>query len=401
MAHFQTSSFSTEFNSLKVTGVQLTGKKLGKGSDAVVKEANWLGTLCAAKELHDILLEDESPGGAKRFIENFERECMTWSTLVHPHIVQFLGICFLSGTRVPVLILEKMDTSLRNYLEFHKREEFPLPNKVYILRQVAQALGYLHSRKPPLVHHDLSPNNILLKEGSLQAKVTDFGMTRILDSSRMTRKSSVKGTPAFMPPESQNVEELPRYNDKLDVFSYGNVIVTVTTHMWPNPGPATKLKGKQLIAVSEIQRRKRYIDFFTPKESELFLPVVQACLQNDPSERPTSNQLVAQMSKIEEAHPRVPDAVVIGQLRQSVDDKNRLLDQKDTQLQESQKQLREKDLQLREKDLQLREKDLQLCAKDVQLREKDAQLREKEAQLYEKDVQVCNFNLKEEMKQIK
>jgi hypothetical protein len=93
------------------------------------------------------------------------------------------------------------------------------------------------------------------------------------------------------------------------------------------------------------------------------------------------------MSKIEEAHPRVPDAVVIGQLRQSVDDKNRLLDQKDTQLQESQKQLREKDLQLREKDLQLREKDLQLCAKDVQLREKDAQLREKEAQLYEKDVQ--------------
>ena len=320
MAHFQPSSFSNQFKFLELPSVQPTGKNLGKGADATVQEVNWLGTLCAAKQLHEILLEDDSDGGAKRFIENFETECMTWSRLVHPCIVQFLGIHFFSAARVPMLILEKMDTSLRNYLEAHKKEEFPLPDKVYILLQVAQALSYLHSLNPPLVHHDLSPNNVLLNAISLQTKVTDFGMTRALDPSKMTRKSSVKGTQAFMAPEA--LVEPPKYDDKLDIFSYGNVIVTTVTHQWPNPGPYNKFEGSKLVAVTELQRRQQYINQFTPKESELFLPVVRACLQNVPSERPTSIQLVTQMSKIEEAHPRVPDSVVIGQLCQTVDEKD-------------------------------------------------------------------------------
>ena len=253
MANFQPSSFSRQFTSLELTGVQLTGKKLGKGSDAIVQEVNWLGTLCAAKQLHEILLEDDSTGGAKRFIENFEKECMTWSRLVHPCIVQFLGVHFLSGSRIPMLILEKMDTSLRNYLEAHKKEEFPFPDKVYVLRQVAQALSYLHNLNPPLVHHDLSSNNVLLNGVSLQAKVTDFGMTRALDHSKMSRKSSVKGTQAFMPPEG--LVDNPKYDDKLDIFSYGNFIITTVTHKWPNPGPSKKYQGDELIAVSELQRR--------------------------------------------------------------------------------------------------------------------------------------------------
>ena len=156
MSSIQPSSFSKQFASLEITGIQLTGKILGKGSDATIKEINWVGTLCAAKQLHEILLEDDSPGGAKRFVDNFEKECMTWSKLIHPNIVQFLGVCFLSGSRVPMLILEKIDTSLRRYLENHTKEDFVLPDKIYVLRQVAQALSYLHSCSPPLVHHDLS-----------------------------------------------------------------------------------------------------------------------------------------------------------------------------------------------------------------------------------------------------
>ena len=317
MSSIQPSSFSKQFASLEITGIQLTGKILGKGSDATVKEVNWVGTSCAAKQLHEILLEDHSPGGAKRFVDNFEKECMTWSKLIHPHIVQFLGVYFLSGSRVPMLILEKMHTSLRHYLEKHTKEYFVLPNKIYVLRQVAQALSYLHSRSPPLVHHDLSPNNVLLNEVSLQAKVTDFGMTRAMDPSKMSCKSSVKGTQAFMSPEA--LVDPPKYNEKLDVFSYGNVVVTVVTHRWPNPQQPTILEGKKLIAVSELERRQQYLVLFTPKENELFLPIVGPCLQNDPTMRPTSIQLVTQMRGIEESHPRrVEDSTVIPQLRQQL-----------------------------------------------------------------------------------
>ena len=346
MSSIQPSSYSKPFASLEITGIQLTGKILGKGSDATVKEVNWVGTSCAAKQLHEILLEDHSPGGAKRFVDNFEKECMTWSKLIHPHIVQFLGVYFLSGSRVPMLILEKMDTSLRHYLENHTKENFVLPDKIYVLRQVAQALSYLHSRSPPLVHHDLSTNNILLNEVSLQAKVTDFGMTRAINPSKMSRKSSVKGTLAFMSPEA--LVDPPKYNEKLDVFSYGNVIITVVTHRWPNPQQPTRLEGKKLIAVSELERRQPYLVLFTPKENELFLPIVGPCLQNDPNMRPTSIQLVTQMREIEEFHPRrIEDSTVIPQLRQD-------LWLKDEQVREKDQELREKDQELRGKDQQLR-----------------------------------------------
>ena len=309
--------FSGKFVSLEITGIQLTGKILGKGSDATVKEVNWVGTSCAAKQLHEILLEDDSPGGAKRFVDNFEKECLTWSKLTHPHIVQFLGVYILSGSRIPMLILEKMDTSLRHFLEKHTKEDFALPDKIYILRQVAQALSYLHSRSPPLVHHDLSPNNILLNEVSLQAKVTDFGMTRAMDPSKMSRKSSVKGTQAFMSPEA--FVNPPKYDEKLDVFSYGIVIITTVSHKWPNPGPPTIYKGKKLVAISEFHRREQYLVHFTPTESEVFLPMVHSCLENRPIQRPTSIQLVTQMRDIEVSHPRKIVGSTTAQLRQERD----------------------------------------------------------------------------------
>ena len=310
--------FSGKFASLEITGIQLMEKILGKGSDATVKEVNWVGTSCAAKQLHEILLEDDSPGGTKRFVDNFEKECMTWSKLIHPHIVQFLGVYFSPTSRIPLLILEKMDTSLRHYLEKHISENFVLPDKIYVLRQVAQALSYLHSRSPPLVHHDLSSNNILLNEVSLQAKVTDFGMTRAMDPSKMTRKSSVKGTQAFMSPEA--LVDPPKYDEKLDVFSYGNVIITTVTHKWPNPGPFTTHKGEKLVGISEFHRREQYLVHFTPTESEVFLPIVRSCLENHPIQRPTSIQLVTQMIEIEASHPRtIAGPSTIAQLQQEKD----------------------------------------------------------------------------------
>ena len=385
MSSIQPSRFSKQFTSLEITGVQLTEKILGKGSDATVKEVNWVGTSCAAKQLHEVLLQDHSPGGVKRFVDNFEKECMTWSKLIHPHIVQFLGVYYLSESRIPMLILEKMDTSLRNYLEKHTKENFVLPDKIYVLRQVAQALSYLHSRSPPLVHHDLSTNNILVNEVSLQAKVTDFGMTRAMDPSKMSRKSSVKGTLAFMSPEA--LVDPPKYDEKLDVFSYGNVVITMVTHFWPTPQQPTRLKGKKLIAVSELERRQQYLVLFTPKENELFLPIVRPCLQNDPTMRPTSIQLVTQMRGIEESHPRrVEDSTVIPQLRKDLQLKDEQLHEKDQQLREKQKEINFlcKDQEALRKDQGRRhQENEQLCRHLRVLQDEVDRLRSKDQQLRE------------------
>ena len=55
-------------------------------------KVNWNGTVCAAKCLHQLQLEDESPGEVDKLISNFEMECLAWSKLLRPSVVQFLGV---------------------------------------------------------------------------------------------------------------------------------------------------------------------------------------------------------------------------------------------------------------------------------------------------------------------
>ena len=289
----------SKFSSLLISNVQFTDTELGRGADAIVYAVQWKGTTCAAKRLHEFLLEDHSTKGADRLLSNFERECLTWSRLRDPTIVQFHGVYFEPRSNLPVLVMERMDTSLRRYLEDHDKDEFPLHLKAFVLRQVTQALAYLHGQKPPLVHHDLSPNNILLIEDSFMTKVTDFGMSRVINQSFLTRKSSIKGTLAFMAPEA--LQDPPRYNEKLDIFSFGNIILFTLTHEWPNPLPPTYLKGNKIYARGELQRREHYCEMFTVKEKKIFAPIVEWCLANAPDKRPSSAVLLQELQCIKES----------------------------------------------------------------------------------------------------
>ena len=304
-------------NYLQIQGVRPTGKILGSGSYGEVIEVEWCSIICAAKRMHDIFLRTLSPVELDKMVKDFEKECQIWTSLRHPNIVQLLGIYYPPNSRVPMIVLEKMDTSLRHYLEGHSRENFLLPDKVSILRQVAQGLYYLHSQNPPLVHHDLSPNNILLNEWTFQTKLTDFGMTRAINLSKLTRKSSVKGTFAFMPPEA--LSDPPRYTEKLDVFSFGNCMITTLTHEWPNPSHPTMYEGDQLIALTEMQRRQHQIDLMSDQEKELFLSLIKQCLEGNPDARSSSNALVSGMREMESIVSAYSKPSLLSQARQAMD----------------------------------------------------------------------------------
>ena len=362
----------SRFPGLLIAQLTFTDKKLGRGADATVYEVDWSGTPCAAKRLHEILLEDDSPGGADKFIANFEAECITWSKLRHPGVVQFLGVYLERGSRLPVLVMVKMDTSLRRYLEDHGKKEFPLQLKAFVLRQICQAIAYLHSQNPPLVHHDLSPNNVLLNVVSFVTKLTDFGMSRAINPSSINRKSSIKGTPAFMSPEA--LQNPPRYNEKLDVFSFGNIILSILTHEWPEPDPPTKCEGDKIVGLTELQRRERYVVLFTPQEKQLILPTVRQCLENRPDKRPSSAVLVRELRHIESYLPNV--VVPIEQIRQQ-------LSAKEEECRQKEEALREKDEALQQWDEALQtallEKDEALHNRDEALAERDAAIQEQQA----------------------
>ena len=378
---------TSKFPGLLVSNLVFSEEKLGKGSDATVFAAEWNGTVCAAKRLHDILLEDESPGGADKFINNFEAECLTWSKLRHPGVVQFLGVHMDRTSRLPVLVMEKMDTSLRSYLEDHSREQFPLHQKTFVLFQVTQALAYLHSQNPPLVHHDLSPNNVLLNVVSFVTKVSDFGMSRAINPSALTRKSSIKGTLAFMAPEA--LQDPPRYNEKLDVFSFGNVVISTLTHEWPNPGPPTEYEGDVFVAVTELQRREHYVVKFTAQEKQLFLPIVHQCLENRPDKRPSSVMLVQEVRRIESTLPRDGHvATPTAHLRQQFSAKEEECRQKDEVIKEKDEVIKEKDEVIKEKDEVMREKDEVMRKNNEVMREKDEVMREKSATIRAQQAEI-------------
>ena len=112
MAVVEAKMFHTaELKPFVLESVQRTGRHLGVGSYGTVEELRVSGALCAGKKLHETLL-DPLDEGVDCMLERFASECRLMAELRHPHVVQFMGLCYLPGVNPPVLVMERMDTSL-------------------------------------------------------------------------------------------------------------------------------------------------------------------------------------------------------------------------------------------------------------------------------------------------
>ena len=275
---------------VQTTG-ESVGKELGRGAYGRVFTVKYCGLICAAKEIHPILVEGVGQQQEQSVKEVFIRECLHCSALNHPNIVRFMGVYYpKKSSTIPVMIMELMDESLRGYID-------KLPKNVWmkkgsILLDVAEGLSYLHVQKPAVVHRDLSPNNVLLKadEGEVPvAKIADLGVAKMIKADNKKTKSmltTIPGTADFMPPEC--FEDEPVYGVPLDSFSYGGIMLFVATHQWPTPIAQVKRDPvtKQSVVRTEVERRQKYLDEMTGY-AEWLKTLVESCLSDDPSERPT------------------------------------------------------------------------------------------------------------------
>ena len=178
--------------------------------------------------------------------------------LKHPCIVQFLGVVQDPGSRRPILLMELMEDSLTGFLE---RSRTPLPYhvQVSITHDIALALAYLYANN--ILHRDLSSNNILLNAGS-QAKVTDFGMSKMVEANPCMTRSKITqcpGTPVFMPPEALRAK--PRYSDKLDTFSAGVLIIQIITRTLPAPTDAEIVCCRPVYIAPKLWKQMR-LDYY-------------------------------------------------------------------------------------------------------------------------------------------
>lgn len=202
-------------------------KELGKGAMGAVylgKDPK-IGRIVAIKTL---ALSSEFEGDELVDArERFFREAETAGRLQHQHIVTifdageehdlaFIAMEFLKGT------------DLTNYAKAGQLLDVPIV--LSIVARVAQALAYAHHQH--VVHRDIKPANIMYELATDTVKVTDFGIARIIDSSK-TKTGLVLGTPSFMSPEQLAGKKV---DGRSDLYSLGVTLFQLLTGVLPFRG---------------------------------------------------------------------------------------------------------------------------------------------------------------------
>ena len=272
-------------------------QSLGSGSYGAVCKAECDGLPCAAKIMHATLFSAHDVE-ADLYLRKFEEECRLLSLARHPNIVQYLGTYQDPETHLPVLLMELCDESLTKFLE---RSPGPLPyhTELSISHDIALALVYLHSNG--LIHRDLTGNNILMIAGT-RAKVTDFGMSKLAKVNQC-KDSVCPGDMLYMSPEV--LDEPPTYTDKLDIFSFGVLLVQIMTRQFPNPSDRFQViddpryQDEIRRAVPETERRHNHLHLIG--DTHPLKPVALQCLKNKERERPSAQEVSVRLSELKGA----------------------------------------------------------------------------------------------------
>ena len=295
----------------------MTDRELGRGSYATVLELDYMGLKCAGKKIHKALVDAESDAGLNSgdsyVVLRFEEECGIFSKIRHPNIVQFLGVFFENRERIPILVMEFLPTNLTTCImqcgvvfEGNKQqliEVLPKEISYSILHDVALGLCYLHSQTPPIIHRDLSSNNVLLT-ANMTAKIADLGVARILNLTplhvKISRMTETPGTPAYMPPEVMIAN--PKYDTSVDVFSYGIMMIHMFSGRWPEPQEGQiRTEPGRLIPITEAERRTEYLQIIG--KDHPMMDLIQQCIRNHPPERPCAAKIVRCLSEKVKAYP--------------------------------------------------------------------------------------------------
>eukprot|EP00931_Biecheleriopsis_adriatica_P032508 TRINITY_DN18966_c0_g1_i1.p1 TRINITY_DN18966_c0_g1~~TRINITY_DN18966_c0_g1_i1.p1 ORF type:complete len:676 (-),score=113.13 TRINITY_DN18966_c0_g1_i1:101-2128(-) len=246
--------------------VQLRKRILGSGSFGVVVEGCFLGTAVAVK----------IPGGQLYTpkLKEMGNELAILRRLRHPNIVSFHGACVVPSHGQLALVLEMVLGRPLDRLAIDT--DLQVADHVQLIPGIGSALQYLHSRTPAIAHRDLKGSNIMVEWNSfdiLTPKLLDFGLARVI-----TKKATTgAGTVRYMAPEVLLSQPSTCASD---VFSFGRVLYVLLSGSIPFED----------LTDTEIRDMAPTLpELIWPLQAEKspFSAIAQACLEPDPSKRPT------------------------------------------------------------------------------------------------------------------
>ncbi len=213
---------------MKKVGRYVILSELGRGAMGVVYKASD-PTIDREVALKVLSLSSTNEEGTNSPQEMFMREVRAAGRLAHPSIVTIYDAFDDPVNQTSCIVMELVPgVTLEKILESGKPPT--TEQSLDLIRQVAEALDYAHRNK--VIHRDLKPANILVTDDG-RAKITDFGIAKVMAREGVARTIGIMGTPSYMSPEQVRGGDI---DARTDVFSLGIMIFTMLTGQKPFTG---------------------------------------------------------------------------------------------------------------------------------------------------------------------
>ncbi|XP_056170675.1 G-type lectin S-receptor-like serine/threonine-protein kinase SD2-5 isoform X2 [Syzygium oleosum] len=271
-------------------------KKLGEGGFGSVFEGTLGdGTKVAVKRLD----------GFGQVKKSFLAEVETIGNIHHVNLVRLLGFCAEKSHRL--LIYEYMSNGSLDRWIFHKSNECVLEwqQRKKIILDIAKGLNYLHEDcRQKIIHLDIKPQNILL-DGNFNAKVADFGLSKLIDRDQSQVVTTMRGTPGYLAPEWLSAA----ITEKVDVYSFGVVILEIVCGRKIFDRSLDEEDMHLLSLFKRKAEEERLLDIVDKSSDDMQLNGPQAvnmtriaawCLQGDYTKRPSMSMVVKVLEGVAE-----------------------------------------------------------------------------------------------------
>ncbi|KAK9266840.1 hypothetical protein L1049_001611 [Liquidambar formosana] len=233
----------------------------------------------------------------------FERELKALGDIKHRNIVTLHG--YFTSPQYNLLIYELMPNGSLDGLLHGKSSNnnvLDWPSRYKIAVGAARGISYLHHDCiPHIIHRDIKSSNILL-DHNMEARVSDFGLATLMESDKTHVSTFVAGTFGYLAPE---YFDTGRATAKGDVYSFGVVLLELLTGKRPMDEAFTE-EGTKLVtwvkAVVNENREEQVIDRNldscpVDEVNEVFC-IALACLESEPSKRPTMAEVLKMLEEI-------------------------------------------------------------------------------------------------------
>lgn len=262
-------------------------QKLGEGGFGSVFEGKLNEERVAVKRL------ESARQGKKEFMAEVE----TIGSIEHINLVRLVGFCVEKAHRL--LVYEYMPKGSLDRWIYYRHNNAPLDwsTRCRIILDIAKGLCYLHEEcRRKIAHLDIKPQNILLDD-NFNAKLADFGLSKLIDRDQSKVVTVMRGTPGYLAPEWLTSQ----ITEKVDIYSFGVVVMEVICGRKniDNSQPEESIHLINLL--QEKAQNNRLIDMIDKQSHDMvthqdkviqMMKLAMWCLQHDSSRRPLMSTVV-------------------------------------------------------------------------------------------------------------